>query len=322
MRLGPRRHPPDPLVVGIEDSDAVGRERLDELALRLLDSLDRPDPRQVNRLDRGDDADLRPPDPGQVGDLAADVHAHLEDGRLVVRPEPHDRQRQADLVVLVALVLEGHEIAREDRRDRLLRRGLGDAARSPRRRADRTGLARPRRSRGTPRSVSGTWMTDTPAAARSMPSGVTRDQDRRRTARRQPRRRRHGRPSARRAGRRTGCPGRPRGSRRRRPARSATERARTRPPVAPARSSVVSPEAAAPSVDGACDAGSVTDSSVAYEIVTEPAVSGAGGVRRSGSSPGRVIASVAMRRNSSNDMTGISSWPIRAIVGRALVDLH
>ena len=82
--LGPRRHPADPLVVGVEDRDTIGRERLDELALRLLDGLDRPDPREVDRLDGGDDADLRPPDPGEVGDLAADVHAHLEDGRLVV----------------------------------------------------------------------------------------------------------------------------------------------------------------------------------------------------------------------------------------------
>ena len=81
------------------------------------------------------------------------------------------------------------------------------------------------------------------------------------------------------------------------------------------RSSAVSPESAAPPVDGACDAGSVTDSSVAYAIAHRPAVSGPGGARRSGSRPGRVIASVAIRRNSSNDMTGISSWPTRAIVG-------
>ena len=42
----------------------------------------------------------------QVGDLATDVHAHLEDGRLVLGAEAKHRQRQADLVVLVALALE------------------------------------------------------------------------------------------------------------------------------------------------------------------------------------------------------------------------
>ena len=51
---------------------------------------------------------------GQVGDLAADVHPHLEHGRLVLRAEPQDRQRQADLVVLVALVAQGPEAGRED----------------------------------------------------------------------------------------------------------------------------------------------------------------------------------------------------------------
>ena len=48
-------------------------------------------------------------DPGQLGDLAADVHAHLEDRRLVLGAEAQHRQRQADLVVLVALVAQRPE---------------------------------------------------------------------------------------------------------------------------------------------------------------------------------------------------------------------
>ena len=40
----------------------------------------------MDRLDRGHDADRRPRHRGQVGDLAGHVHAHLEDGRLVVGP--------------------------------------------------------------------------------------------------------------------------------------------------------------------------------------------------------------------------------------------
>ena len=58
-----------------------------QLALGRLDRLERADPRQVDRLDRGHHADPRPGDPGQVGDLAADVHAHLEDRRLVLRAQ-------------------------------------------------------------------------------------------------------------------------------------------------------------------------------------------------------------------------------------------
>ena len=52
----------------------------------------------------GHHADGRTADRGELADLPADVHAHLEDGGLVLRPEPQDGQRQADLVVLVALV--------------------------------------------------------------------------------------------------------------------------------------------------------------------------------------------------------------------------
>jgi hypothetical protein len=125
------RHPADPLVVGVEHGDAVGWQCFNELALGFLDRLDRPDPRQVDRLDGRHDADLRPCHRGELGDLAAGVHPHLEDRGLVVWSEAHQRQGQADLVVLVALVLEGDQGRTEDRRDRLLGRGLGDAAGNP-----------------------------------------------------------------------------------------------------------------------------------------------------------------------------------------------
>ena len=47
------------------------------------------------------------------------------------RPEPQDGQREADLVVLVALVLERPVAGREDGGDGLLGRGLGDAPGDP-----------------------------------------------------------------------------------------------------------------------------------------------------------------------------------------------
>jgi hypothetical protein len=82
----------------------------------------------VDAPHRGHDTDLRAGDRGQVGDLAAHVHAHLKDRRLVLRAEAHHCQRQADLVVGVALALERGEALAEHGRDRLLGRGLGDAA--------------------------------------------------------------------------------------------------------------------------------------------------------------------------------------------------
>ena len=87
-RARARGHAGDPRVVGVEDRDAaVGgrRQRLDELRLGVLDRLDGPDPRQVHRLDRGHDPDRRPADRREVADLAARVHAHLEDRGRVLR---------------------------------------------------------------------------------------------------------------------------------------------------------------------------------------------------------------------------------------------
>ncbi len=108
-------------VVGVEDGRPAWGERLEQLALGPLDRAQGADPRQVDGLDRGDDADRRAPNPCQVGDLAADVHAHLEHRGLVLGAELEHGQRQPDLVVLVALVLERQEARREDGRDRLLR---------------------------------------------------------------------------------------------------------------------------------------------------------------------------------------------------------
>ena len=57
----PRGHPAHPLVVGVEDREAAvgGRgQRLDQLGLGVLDRVERADPRQVDRLDRGHDPDL------------------------------------------------------------------------------------------------------------------------------------------------------------------------------------------------------------------------------------------------------------------------
>ena len=128
-RRGAVGHPAHAPVVLVEDRDAVRGQRLDELALRPLDRRQRAHPAQVHAVNRRDNADARLRQAGKVGDLTARVHAHLEHHRAVVGAEPQERQRQADLVVLVALGAQRSERRTEDGGDGLLGRGLGDAPR-------------------------------------------------------------------------------------------------------------------------------------------------------------------------------------------------
>src|SRR5205823_4628386 len=92
------------------------------------DRVQRADAREMHGVDRRDHADVRTGDRRELRDLAADVHAHLENRRLVLAREAQDGQGQPDLVVLVALALDCPLTGREDGGDRVLRRGLRDRA--------------------------------------------------------------------------------------------------------------------------------------------------------------------------------------------------
>ena len=239
--------------------------------------------------------------------------------------EAEDGQRQPDLVVQVALVLQRRHRRAEDRRDRLLRRGLRDRAGDRRRRAGRSGGARRSRSPGAPaagrrpativastaaRSTSsGGRATITPAAPAASAAATKRW------------------PSVRSPGRATKrLPGRTSRESTAPPRIGRSERARSAPPVAATRSSAVSPRSV-PSVSrgrriaaighaAQCRTGAAHRVAVVLWVVPSPsAVAGSGASVRSGSRSGVVIASWAIRRNSSNDITGISSWPSLAIVG-------
>jgi len=98
------RHLADELVVAVEDRDPVGRERLDQLALRPRHAGDVADPLGVRTGDAGDDAHVRPTDRAEPRDLTEAAHAHLEDhhGGVVGRVE--DGGRQALVVVEASLV--------------------------------------------------------------------------------------------------------------------------------------------------------------------------------------------------------------------------
>ena len=121
-------HAPDPLVIGVEDGPAVGRQRLDQLTLAGLDGLDGAGPGEVHAAHGGDDADGGAGQARQQGDLAGRVEAHLEHRGLVLGPQAQQRHGQADLVVPVGRVAQDREALLEDLRDLLLGRGLGQRA--------------------------------------------------------------------------------------------------------------------------------------------------------------------------------------------------
>ncbi len=144
--VGAGGHRRDPLVVGVEDRRAGGRQGFDELALRGGDALDAADALGVRRRHRRHDPDVGPTDGAEAGDLAEAAHAHLEHEDLGVGRGGEDRHRQALLVVEAALV-GGHPPAGADGRPHeVLGARLADAAGD----ADDRGcepIARPRRQR-------------------------------------------------------------------------------------------------------------------------------------------------------------------------------
>ena len=54
----------------------------------------------MHRLDRGDDRDVRPDQPGEPGDLAGVIHADLEHGEARRLGQARERERHAPMVVV------------------------------------------------------------------------------------------------------------------------------------------------------------------------------------------------------------------------------
>ena len=167
-----------------------------------------------------DDADGRLREPREIVDLAGVVRAELDDERIVLCRQPHQRQRHADVVVQVALRDADRAADAQDRRDELLdrrlaaaagdgnhgdrersaprarhraqargaSRGLRSAATSTRRepRHERAGgalcRALRRRSRCRRNGRRGSRRTTSPGRARACPSSRHRTTDRRRRA--------------------------------------------------------------------------------------------------------------------------------------------
>ena len=97
-------HRPDPLVVGVQDGDAVAGQGGDELGLGAGDPLDAAEAIGVGGGHRGDDADGRWRNRAQPGDLAEAAHPHLQHEHLAAVVGAEHGDRQALLVVEAALV--------------------------------------------------------------------------------------------------------------------------------------------------------------------------------------------------------------------------
>ena len=128
---GPRStgHRQHQRVVGVEHGEAVGRQTLQQLRLGRGDRLQAAQPLQVRRPHVRYHAHLRPRDLAERADLAGGAHRHLEHRPAMAMREAEQRQRQADLVVVVRLVLQQRIAAAEDGGDELFRRRLAHAAR-------------------------------------------------------------------------------------------------------------------------------------------------------------------------------------------------
>ena len=100
-----------------------------DLQLCLQYILARAEIFQMRNTDHRNDARAGPGTAGQTLDLARVVHAHLDNGVLGIVGQAEQRVGHADVIVLVALGLEGLTEGGEHRVAELLRRRLADAAR-------------------------------------------------------------------------------------------------------------------------------------------------------------------------------------------------
>jgi len=120
---------PDPPVVEIDDGDAVLRQEAEEVSLFFGDGFQRAETLEVSGAHVGDDADVRPGDPGERGDFSRPVRAEFDDGRLVFFPQPQQRQRKPHEVIEVSLGLQNALRLRENGGGHFLGRRLPGASR-------------------------------------------------------------------------------------------------------------------------------------------------------------------------------------------------
>ena len=119
---------PQQRLVAAQDGRAARTQALEDFELGLADALARTEELDVGRADVGDDRVVRLRRRRHTGQLAEMVHAHLSDHDFGVVRHAHERQRQTDLVVQVALGLLRAELLRQHSVEQLLGGGLADRA--------------------------------------------------------------------------------------------------------------------------------------------------------------------------------------------------
>src|SRR5438105_600856 len=116
---------------GGHDRRPARRQRLEELGLRARDALQVAHELEVHGPDVRHDADLRPGDRGEVGDLTEAAYRELDDAHLGVGLEPAERERDAELVVEARLGRDRPRLRSAKRGEDVLRRGLAHRAGDP-----------------------------------------------------------------------------------------------------------------------------------------------------------------------------------------------
>ena len=116
-------------VVAVEHQRRAVFQARADLQLCLADVLLAAQIADVGHADAGDDAHIRPGTLGEPLDLAQMAHAHLHHGVLRLFADAEHGAGQAQLVVLVALGLDGIAKARDGGVGHLFRGGLAHAAR-------------------------------------------------------------------------------------------------------------------------------------------------------------------------------------------------
>ena len=99
VACGARRHGRDAPIGGVEDRDAAGRQRLDQLALGTRHVVDGAELLGVHGRDPGDDAHGRAGDRAQLRDVADAPRAHLDHDGLGAVGRVEQREGHAQLVV-------------------------------------------------------------------------------------------------------------------------------------------------------------------------------------------------------------------------------
>ena len=124
-------HRGEQIVVPAEQQRRTVRHSFQQLELRLEDVFPAAEHFNVRNTDRGDDPDRRPDGKGEVADFPEAAHSHLDDGGLVAGSEVEEGVRNADLVVLVALIFQSVVFCGKYCMDEFLGGGLADTAGHP-----------------------------------------------------------------------------------------------------------------------------------------------------------------------------------------------